>query len=387
VRVLPLSIGAGLGLTALLAAPLARELRLKRPAQPLDDGWQAIPVEPRDSTPLGINFRSPQLDSLGLGGAQVLESLLPYPFELIRLGAYWNRIETAPGTFDSSELESQLDAVERAGKQIILCVGAIKTFGYPEYFVPGHRLAAALPERTRIRPAAYPDLLASAVEFSQRIVERYATRSSIVAWQIEHEAVDPLGLEHSWRLDQTFVEREVDAVRRADPSRPILLNGYLPVSLPVLAMQWLQTHDQGDSLAFAQQHADIVGLDYYPRHALVGLGPLTLYLDAVGGGWQDARRKAIFAWARTSGRRLMISEGQAEPWEAVTRPPDPYRKASYSCPPEKVIDNYNACIRWAREARLTLQGYLFWGAEYWVLRARSGDRSYLGAFEQILTRS
>ncbi len=69
----------------------------------------------------------------------------------------------------------------------------------------------------------------------------------MVAWQVEHEAVDPLGLEHSWRLNADFVAAEVQAVRRADPSRPILMNGYLPVSLPVAPTQWWQTRDQGDS--------------------------------------------------------------------------------------------------------------------------------------------
>ena len=115
----------------------------------------------------------------------------------------------------------------------MLCVGALKTFGYPEFFVPRHRLPRPLPEHTLIQPAAFPDLLGAATEFLARIVERYSTRASIVAWQVEHEAVDPLGVEHSWRLSAAFVAQEVAAVRQADPSRPILMNGFLPASVPV----------------------------------------------------------------------------------------------------------------------------------------------------------
>src|SRR5207249_10473279 len=150
------------------------------------------------------------------------------------------------------------DACERSGKQIVLCVGALKTFGYPEFFVPPHRLRHPLPERTRILPAAHSGLMDSATEFVQRIVERYRDRRAIVAWQVEHEAVDPLGMEHSWRLAAAYVQEEVAAVRAADPTRPIMMNGFLPMSLPVRLQQWWRTRDQGDSLSVAQRLADIV---------------------------------------------------------------------------------------------------------------------------------
>jgi hypothetical protein len=80
----------------------------------------------------------------------------------------------------------------------------------------------------------------------------------------------------------------------------------------------------------------------------------------------------------------MVSEGQAEPWEAVTVPPDPRGMAMRSCRPESVIENYNRRLRWARDERLTLDAYLFWGAEYWLLRQRGGDLSYVGAFARVL---
>jgi hypothetical protein len=80
----------------------------------------------------------------------------------------------------------------------------------------------------------------------------------------------------------------------------------------------------------------------------------------------------------------MVSEGQAEPWEAVTRPPSESGRAMYSCPPEQVINVYNQCMRWNDRALAGLSAYLFWGAEYWLLREREGDPSYLHAFARIL---
>jgi hypothetical protein len=357
-------------------------IRVSRSVQPLTEAWQNMPVEPRGSTPLGISFRRPVVDTLGLEPRSTLDTLLGYPFEVIRLGAYWDRIEPAPGVFDPSDLDWQVEAAAHAGKRIVLAVGALKTFGYPEFFAPAHRVGPPLPERTRIRPAAYTTLLDAATEFVSRIVSRYAECSAVVAWQVEHESVDPLGMEHSWRLDEAFVFREIEAVRRTDPTRPVLLNGFLPVSPFVRVSQWFQTRDQGDSIDVAQRHADIVGLDYYPRHALVRLGPLTVYAE----GDSDARPKRVFAWARHHARRLMISEGQAEPWEAVTRPPNPPGRVMYSCPPDQVIASFNTCMRWAQAAGVNLEGYLFWGAEYWVLRSISGDSSYLKAFERVLSR-
>jgi hypothetical protein len=378
-------IALGAGVTSQLTLPIVAEIRLKLPVQPLTDEWQHIPIEPRHSTLLGISFRPPQIAALGLDARTTLQTLLAYPFQLIRLGAYWNRMEPEAGVFYTDELDWQIDAAERAGKQIILCVGPLKTFSYPEFFVPAHHLSAPFPEHTLIKPAAYPELLTAATTFITRLVERYKDRQGIVAWQLEHEAVDPLGTEHSWRLDVTFIAREMEALRKADATRPIMMNGFLPTSLLVRLSQWWQTRDQGDSLAAAQNMADIVGIDYYPRHALLVVGPKTLYLDGSKSPWQQQRWKQLFERANAHGQKLMVSEGQAEPWEAATVPPNPARQGMYSCLPEHLIINYNTCIRWSPQA--PLYAYLFWGAEYWMLRQQSGDSSYLRSFARILEQA
>ncbi len=367
-----------------LALPLASELRIKRAARPLTDRWRYMRVEPRRSTLLGISFRPLQAEALGLDAGTTLQTLLGYPFHLVRLGAYWNRLEPEPGRFRPDELDRQVDAAERAGKQIILCVGPVKTFGYPEFFVPAYHLPRPLREGALVKSDDHRALLAAGIAFVTRLVERYRDRAAIVAWQVEHEAVDPLGMEHSWRLASNFVRQEVAAVRAADPTRPIMMNGFLPTSLAVSLQQWWRTRDQGDSLAVAGQLADIIGLDYYPRHALMSLGARTVYLDGSRSPWQQRRRRQLLARARTHGRQVMVSEGQAEPWEAVTTPPNPYARGMYSCLPEHVIENYNQCLSWAGQGDPGLYAYLFWGAEYWVLRQRFGDANYMGAFARVL---
>ena len=377
------TVALGVGAASLLTVPFALELRLKQATQPLTDVWQHLPIEPRRSTLLGISFRSPQIDVLGLDVRTTLHTLLAYPFQLIRLGAYWNRMEPEPGTFSFDELDWQIDAAEQAGKHIILCVGPLKNFSYPEFFVPAHHLRQPFPEHTLIKPSGYPSLLTAATDFITRLVERYADRKGIVAWQLEHEAVDPLGVEHSWRLDTAFVAKEVETVRKADPTRPVMMNGFLPTSLLVQLSQWWRTRDQGDSLAVAQNMADMVGIDYYPRQALLTVGAKTLYLDGSRRPWQQRRRKRLFTWTRAHGQQLLIAEGQAEPWETITTPPNPEKQGMYSCLPEQVIVNYNTCMRWS-QPEAPLYAYLFWGAEYWMLRKQCADPGYLQAFTRIL---
>ena len=372
---------------AALLLPVLTELRLKRAARPLTDRWREMPVEPRGAAQIGISFRPLQAAALGLDPEAALRALLAYPFQLIRLGAYWNRLEPEPGSFQPEELDRQLDAAERAGKRVIMCVGPVKAFGYPEFFVPPHHLDRPLREGALVRPDEHRRLLEAGTAFVTRVVERYRDRDAITAWQVEHEAVDPLGMEHSWRLSEAFVRAEVEAVRAADPGRPVMMNGFLPTSTPVRVQQWWRTRDQGDSLSVAQRLADIVGIDFYPRHALAAAGPLTLYLDGSRARWQQRRRERLLDWAAKDGRRLMIAEVQAEPWEAVTTPPSPAGRAMYSCRPEDLIGNYSQCMRWSNQSGFVMDGYLFWGAEYWLLRERQGDPRYLRAFARVLESS
>ncbi len=371
---------------ATVAFPLMLEARLAAPEQAVGATWKQLPIKPRGQTLLGISFRPRQVEAFGLDAKATLGALLAYPFDLIRLAAYWNRIEARSGELDTSELDGQLEAAEGAGKQVILSVGPIKNFGYPEFFVPEHRLGQPLKEGSVVQPATHAALLAAATTFIRQVVERYRDRNSIVAWQLEHEAVDPLGVEHSWRLGADFVERELDALKEADPSRPVMMNGFLPTSSLVRLSQWWRTRDQGDSLDIAARLADIVGIDYYPRHALVKVGPRTLYLDGGGLPWQHVLTDAFLESTRQTGKRLMVSEGQAEPWEAVTRPPSPDHRAMFSCRPEHLVLNYNAAMAWSRQ-QSPLYAYLFWGAEYWILRDRSGDSSYREAIAHILDQA
>src|SRR5439155_8359128 len=101
------------GAASLFALAAASEVRLRRAERPLTDRWHQVPVEPRHSTLLGLSFRPPQVEALGLDARATLPLLLEHPFQVIRLGAYWNRIEAAPGEFHPEELDWKVDLAER----------------------------------------------------------------------------------------------------------------------------------------------------------------------------------------------------------------------------------------------------------------------------------
>ncbi|MGH3303248.1 MAG: beta-galactosidase [Streptosporangiaceae bacterium] len=372
--------------SAVGAVPVLPEIRIASASQPLSSRWSDLPVEPHGDTMLGVSFRPLQAAALGLDPGRALTELLVYPFPVLRLAAYWNELEPSAGHLAASGLDEQIGAATTAGKKVILCVGAVKAFGYPEFFVPAHHLPEPLPEGRLISPETHPGLADAAAAFVTRIVERYRGNSAIIGWQVEHEPVDPLGMEHSWRLSAAFVRREVAAVRAADPSRPVILTGFLPTSIPVRLQQRWRTRDQGDSLAVAGQQADIVGLNIYPRHALVRLGPRTAYLAGSESPWQQRASARLCVKVARSGRRLMVTEGQAEPWETVTTPPSLPGRAMFSCLPEHVIGTYNRALQLGSGAAAGgLWAYLFWGAEYWLKRRDQGDETYLAAFDRVLT--
>jgi len=385
------SVAAGVGLA------LGAEARVRPMQRPLTDRWQEIPIVARGTTRLGISFRPRQAEAFHFEPGAALTRLLAFPFDVIRLAAYWDRFEPGRGCFDPSELDWQVEAAGKAGKSVIICTGAVKAFGYPEYFVPAHQAGRRIREGSLVTAVSHPELLAAAVGFTTKVVERYRGHPAVVAWQVEHEAFDPLGLEHSWRLSASFVDAELEAVRAADPHRPILMNGFLPTSLPVRLSQSWRTRHQGDSLAGALQRADIVGIDFYPRHGLVTAGTRALYLDGSTMPWHQGWKRRLSGWMGSSPgddegrppRRVMVAEGQAEPWETVTTPPNPPGRAMSSCLPEHLITNYNQCMRWQSDQRqpVRLWSYLFWGAEYWLAREMQGDDRYLEAFRRVLRQA
>ena len=84
----------------------------------------------------GATFSEPYARSLGIYPAAAYWSVThEIGLELIRLCAYWDRIEPDPGRFDFASLDRQVEEAERTRLEIILTVGQ-KAPRWPEFHLP-----------------------------------------------------------------------------------------------------------------------------------------------------------------------------------------------------------------------------------------------------------
>ncbi len=256
--------------------------------------------------------------------------------------------------------------------------GPVKAFGYPEFFVPPHHLDRAA---ARGRPGHARRAPATA---GRRDRVRHPRRGAVPRPRRDRRVAGRARGRRPARSGallaavDAFVRAEVDgrARGRPDPPGP---DERLPADLGpgahcssgggpgTRATRWRSRSGWPTSSVSTSTRGT-----RWPRRTadpVPGRQP---------GPGQQRRRERLLDWAAAAGRRLMIAEGQAEPWEAVTTPPSPAGRAMYSCRPEHLIENYSQCMRWTDRRPFVLDAYLFWGAEYWLLRERQG-RSALPA--------
>jgi hypothetical protein len=397
-------VGAAGGLVgAGAAAEGLTELSLADPSQPLTDAWRSRPVVSRRGMALGTSFRPDVALSLGLNPGEALARLLREPMQLVRLGARWSDLQTPSGQFDPSSLDWQVDALERAGRLFILCVGAAKSFGYPEFFIPPAlippRLVAAeqrepqsglagfLQNQPMLTASAYPGILDGALRQVERVVQHYGNMPNLVAWQLENEAGDPVFFTPIKRLGNDFVARELAQLRALDRRRrPIMMTGTVATTFLSWALVHWLTADQGTSFDFALPRVDWIGANLFTRLGVVAdaWGREDLYLNGTRAFWSSWFLDGLAKAAQSHGRAFLITEGQAEPWEVGGISPPPGR-AAYSCPPEAIIDTYNRAAQLQPDLRV--HAYLFWGWESWLAYERMGMPQYLAAFRRIAAAS
>ena len=222
-------IGLGIAAAGLLAMPFALDLRLKATRQPLTDAWQAIPVGASAARPCsGLAFARRRSTRSASRPDRRSRSCSAIPFSFFAsapTGIASNR-PREPST-RASLIGRSRPRKGRGEADYSLCRRG-QDLQLSGVLRAGPRSGAPDAGAPARHPGRHPSLFAAAIEFVSRVVDRYKSHPAVVAWQVENEAVDPLGFEHSWRLAAEFIGREVEAVRRADPSRPILLNGFFP---------------------------------------------------------------------------------------------------------------------------------------------------------------
>src|SRR5215472_5136747 len=169
-------------------------------------------------TALGASFSPMRARGRGLDWQAAFRRLLELGLSPLRLSTYWDGVDRD----GYLELDWQMDEAERAGREVVLTIG-MKAQGWPEFAIPD-RLVPAVRRGANVVAAA-PELRQAAVELVQATVERYRGRPCIIAWQIENEPVNRSG-PRGWWIGADLVRVEIEAARKADLHRPIVLNAF-----------------------------------------------------------------------------------------------------------------------------------------------------------------
>lgn len=333
--------------------------------------FQSPPVYARNIR-IGTTYSPKQSMYLDQDWKKTYQDILDMGFDIIRLGAYWNEIESKKDNFSFESLDWQIEEARNRKIPVILTVG-MKAPRWPEYFIPDWVLEES---RLKFGQDVSTDafLKKRTLKFIKMLIDRYKHQPIIQCWQVENEPLDRAGPNH-WRIGRKFLEEEVGLVRMLDKTkRPIMINiaTYPNKFLHLIAKVSSPANPLRDTLSFC----DILGLNIYPT---VGhkLWWFKLYFRT-----RPKERFIYFSkivnYAKEAGKKVWITELQAEPWE----PGELVHKKKtqpITAKAEAISSVFNEF------GSLGIDTVLLWGSEYWHFRkTQHGDESWWKKAEDLL---
>ena len=309
-------------------------------------GPQWYQSAPLGNPAYGVDFSCRQAEWLGEDCHQAFTAIIEQlHVRHVRLSAYWDELEPAPGVYDFSSLDWQVAEAAQNGVGVTLTVG-MKAQRSPEYYLPNWvRAGQKIPAGSS--PAANPRVAAATLDFVRAVVAHEAGQPAIEVWQVENEPfVHFWHTAHDWSLPQAFVAREAATIRAADPERrPLLITDASWLRTDTTWKRILKTADiVGEAIYTKRQRGPIGGIYLWPFK----LGPLTPNLP----GQAHA--------AERQGKALWISELQAEPFEAPWVDIRSSKGCTYpSMSPSLLKQNLQLADRSGA------QRVYLWGSEWW----------------------
>lgn len=294
---------------------------------------------------LGVTFSSWHARYLGLDAGAVLAGALEdLKIKNYRIPVYWNISEQKKGKYDFSDVDWQLDKIEKEGGKAFLAIGR-RLPRWPECHVPDW--AKGLDEKTQ-QAAILKMLVAAVTHFENRAV--------VVGWQVENEPMLG-GYGECPPPDTAFFKKEVDLVRSLD-SRQIIITESGELST------W----------AKAAELADKIGISIYRT---VWSPPIGLFTYPLYPAYYRYRAKMLAPFVE----KIFVSELQVEPWgyTALVYMPISEQKAIMN---EKKA---RQSVKFAKRAGFD-EIYL-WGVEWWAYLKAQGDSGMWDTIREIVTEN
>lgn len=171
--------------------------------------WRPVP----DEIQYGMSFNTLYARELGLDWRETYDALLDdMQVRHLRLAAHWPMTEPAPGQYNFTELDYQIDRAEEVGAEVILAVGR-RLPRWPECHIPSWARELSWEEKKQYLR-----------DYMYEVITRYKDRSHITYWQVENEPfLEVFAFEHCGPLDTDFLHEQIDLVRELDDTRPVLV--------------------------------------------------------------------------------------------------------------------------------------------------------------------
>ena len=276
---------------------------------------------------LGVTFIADYATGLGIDPHRTMLALRDdLGFRRFRLVSYWEDIEKAPGKYDFSELDWEMQQVDAVHGSVTLSIG-LRQPRWPECHIPNW----ASNEQTSVW---YPQLK----NFMTAVVDRYKNNPALVSYQLENEYY----LSAFANCPDSTKDRIIDEfklVKSLDAKTPIIIslsNNYLGIPI-------------------SQPRPDQYGVSVYK---LVYDKTITHnYFEYPFPDWYYTWRAALTEIV--TGKSSMLHELQAEPW-----PPTGILNSSQ----EELSKSMNATLLQKRIQYGKDTGFKdidLWGGEYW----------------------
>ena len=162
----------------------------------------------------GVSFSQIQAERYGSDWkANYIALLDDLDFKKIRVPAYWNRIEPAPGIYDFSETDWMINEASKRNAKIVLLIGQ-KNIRYPECFYPSW-----------LDLSNASDVSEKAIRMVSEVSSHYKDNPTVESWQLENEfLLKSFGNCPANVLTNSQLSKELKALRSSGNGKKIILS-------------------------------------------------------------------------------------------------------------------------------------------------------------------